>query len=426
MTSARSGLLGHDDGTAFVRLRVHRPWRQGLAIAAQGLVRAAVRRHDRARPRLHLAAASPGLAGLLLATLMVHRRAPGQGCPAWRVDARYLSRVPGACRAATGHVTGRTGLHGVPARRAAVRLIGAGLVGWLAAGCGGQASPSPANSIHASPASSPAAPHAAAPGAVTKILVIVEENHGVGEVFPTGMPYLWHLARRYGYAADYSAITHPSLPNYLAIFTGSAFNDPPDCSPGPGCTYPGPSVFGQALARGKTARAYEESMPAPCDHSDSGDYAVRHNPWAYIPAEAAAYRADDVPVGTPTDGALASDVRAGILPNVGLLTPNLIDDAHDGTRRQADAFLRQWIPVITSGPDWRHRRLAIAVVFDEAGNGNQVPFVLIAPGLPGTILHQPLDHFALTRLIDTIIGAPPLRQAASAPDLAQQLGLKVG
>jgi acid phosphatase len=261
---------------------------------------------------------------------------------------------------------------------------------------------------------------------VTKILVIMEENHSAGQVFPSGMPYLWHLARRYGYASDYTATTHPSLPNYLAIFAGSAFNNPPDCSPGPGCTYPGPSVFGQALARGRTARAYEQSMPAPCEHSDSGTYAVRHNPWAYIPAEAAACRAGDVPAGSPSGGALASDVRAGALPNVGLLTPNLINDAHDGTLGQADAFLQQWIPVLTSGPDWRHRRLAIVVVFDEGDNGNQVPFVLIAPGLSGAVLHQPLDHFALTRLIDTVIGAPVLRQAASAPDLARQLRLKAG
>src|SRR5262249_18524988 len=67
------------------------------------------------------------------------------------------------------------------------------------------------------------------------------------------------------------------------------------------------------------------------------------------------------------------------LPNVGLVTPNLIDDAHDGTLGQADAWLRQWIPVIMSGPDWRDGRLAIGVVFDEADNGNQVPFVLIEP-----------------------------------------------
>jgi hypothetical protein len=108
------------------------------------------------------------------------------------------------------------------------------------------------------------------------------------------------------------------------------------------------------------------------------------------------------------------------------MTPNLIHDAHDGTLGQADAFLRQWIPVITSGPDWQHGRLAIAVVFDEGDNGNRVPFVLITPGLSGAVLHQALDHYALTRLIDTIIGAPPLRQAAGAPDPAQQFGLKAG
>jgi acid phosphatase len=313
--------------------------------------------------------------------------------------------------------------------RPLARLIGAGLAGCLVAGCsGGQpgsttSSPAP---VSAAPAVSSPATDAAAAAGVSKILVIMEENHGTPEVFPSGMPYLWQLARRYAHASDWSAITHPSLPNYLAIFSGSAFNDPPDCGPGPGCTYPAPSVFGQALALGRTARSYEESMPRPCDRSDSGAYAVRHNPWAYIPGETAACRSGDVPAGTPSGGALASAVRAGTLPSVGLITPNLINDAHDGTLGQADAWLRRWMPVIMSGPDWRHGRLAIAVVFDEGEPGLHVPFVLIAPGLSGAVVRQPLDHYALTRLIDQIIGAPPLRQAAGAPGLAQRLGLKVG
>ena len=315
-----------------------------------------------------------------------------------------------------------------PMRRLA-RLIGGGLVGCLAAGCAagppGPAAPSSAPAPAAPAVSSPATQAAAAAGGVSKILVIMEENHGTAEVFPSGMPYLWHLARRYGYASDWSAITHPSLPNYLAIFSGSAFNDPPDCGPGPGCAYPAPSVFGQALALGKTARSYEESMPVPCDRSDSGTYAVRHNPWAYVPGETAACRSGDVPAGAPSGGALASAVRAGTLPSVGLITPNLVNDAHDGTLGQADAWLRRWIPVIMSGPDWRHGRLAIAIVFDEGDPGLLVPFVLIAPGLSGAVTRQPLDHYALTRLIDQVIGAPPLRQAASAPGLAQRLGLKV-
>jgi len=309
------------------------------------------------------------------------------------------------------------------------RLIGGGLVGCLAAGCSaghtGPTAPSSAPGSAAAAVSSPAINAAAAARGVSKILVIMEENHGTPEVFPSGMPYLWHLARRYGHASGWSAITHPSQPNYLAIFSGSAFNDPPDCSPGPGCTYPAPSVFGQALALGKTARAYEESMPRPCDRSNSGTYDVNHNPWAYIPGEAAACRSGDVPAGTPSGGALASAVRAGTLPDVGLITPNLINDAHDGTLAQADAWLRRWVPVIMSGPDWRHGRLAIAIVFDEGESGLRVPFVLIAPGLSGAVTRQPFDHYALTRLIDRIIGAPPLRQAADAPDVAQALGLKV-
>jgi phosphatidylinositol-3-phosphatase len=285
---------------------------------------------------------------------------------------------------------------------------------------GGAATAAPAGS------SVPGATTAPGQGRVRKLLVIMEENHSADEVFPSGMPYLWRVARRYGYATDWFAIGHPSLPNYLAIFGGSAFNQPPDCSPGPACDYPGPTVFGQALARGETARAYEESMPAPCDTSSSGTYDVDHNPWAYFPTEAAACRAGDVPAGTPAGGALVSDVRAGTLPTIGMITPNLNHDAHNGTLAQAGAWLRGWLPVLTSGPDWRQGRLAIVVVFDEGDTTNQVPFVLIAPGVSGAVLRRPADHYALTRLIDGVIGAPPLRQAAHAASIAAAFRLGTG
>jgi acid phosphatase len=62
-----------------------------------------------------------------------------------------------------------------------------------------------------------------------KILVITEENHSIKPVFPDGMPCRWSLAQRYAYATDWSDVSHPSLPNYLAIFAGSAFNNPQDC-----------------------------------------------------------------------------------------------------------------------------------------------------------------------------------------------------
>jgi acid phosphatase len=162
-------------------------------------------------------------------------------------------------------------------------------------------------------------------------------------------------------------------------------------------------------------------MPRPCDLANSGDYAVRHNPWGTSWAEAAACRSGDA--RQPAVRALVSDARGGTLPTVGLITPNLVNDAHDGTLAQADAWLRLWMPVLMSGPDWRRGRLAIVVTFDEGDPVNRVPFVLIAPGVSGAVMTQPADHYSLTRLIDEVIGARPLRQAASAPSVARQLGL---
>jgi phosphatidylinositol-3-phosphatase len=305
------------------------------------------------------------------------------------------------------------------------------VLGLLAVGYGSTGTAAATGTLAAT--TSPTA--AAAPGAntagtpqtgqgITKILVIMEENHSIGQAFPTHMPYLWGLARQYGRATSWSDVGHPSLPNYLAIFGGSAFNEPQDCLPGPGCTYPGPSVFGQAIAKGASARAYEESMPKTCDLGESGNYDVNHNPWAYFPAESSLCRTNDVPAGTVTRGALTSDVAQGTLPNVGLVTPNLIHDAHDGTLAQADAWLRSWVPVLFSGADWRAGRLAIVVVFDEGETTEQVPFVIMAPGVSHKVIGRALNQYALTRLMDEIVGVPPLRKAAGAPDLVPTLGLQ--
>jgi hypothetical protein len=311
--------------------------------------------------------------------------------------------------------------------RAALLAIGLACC-LLAAGCssaqtgqGGAATPAATSS----PAEATAGPASLAgpPHRVSKIIVIMEENHSSPTVFPSGMPYLWGLARRYGQATAWSDIGHPSLPNYLAIFGGSAFGSLQDCPPGQGCTYPGPSVFGQAIAKGETARAYEESMPTPCDLAGSGSYDVNHNPWAYFPSEVSLCRSNDVPAGTVAGGALVSDVRRGSLPTVGLITPNLVNDAHNGTLANADAWLRSWVPVLMSGPDWRAGRLVIVVVFDEGETTDVVPFVIMAPGLSGAVARRPAGHYALTRLIDEVAGTPPLRQASGAPDLAPAFGL---
>lgn len=249
----------------------------------------------------------------------------------------------------------------------------------------------------------------------TKLLTIIEENHGQAAAL-AGMPYLASLAAAYGHTTRYRAVAHPSLPNYLALAGGSTFGVTDDAPP-PLHHVPGRSVFDQALATGHTATVYAESMPHNCDRTSAGRYAVKHNPWAYFsePAEQANCLRFDRPAGTPTAGALHDDVTAGTLPTIGLIIPDLCNDAHDCPLSTADTWLRGWLPTVLRGPDYRSGRLAVVITFDEAeGPGpNTVLTTVIAPASHRITSDAPYTHYSWTRYADQLTGAPPLNDAAS-------------
>ena len=135
------------------------------------------------------------------------------------------------------------------------------VLGFALVGCGGSNSSSVAapdfpSPSHHSPGSTgtsqPSGPttRAASAGA-TKLLVFVIENHSLSEM-QSQMPWTYRLGKEYGYATDFHAMTHPSLPNYLAIAGGSTFGVTDDNAPS-AHKLSGQSVFGQARAAGKTA-----------------------------------------------------------------------------------------------------------------------------------------------------------------------------
>jgi phosphatidylinositol-3-phosphatase len=260
-----------------------------------------------------------------------------------------------------------------------------------------------------------------------KVLVVMEENHGQSETL-SSMPYLTSMADQYGQATNYFAITHPSLPNYLAIFGGDTFGVSSDCSVGSsGCVPAAGSVWDQTIAAGETAKAYQESMTSNCQTGGAGAYVARHGPWAYWTdgTGRANCSANDVPSGTTTSGNLLNDINSGNLPVTGELTPNLDDDAHDGSLAQADTWLQGWLPIIMAGPDYTSGNLTIIVTFDEddSSQGNQVQLVAIDPGLSHVVVNGTFNHYSLTRWLDDNAGVPLLRNAASAPDLRAAFGL---
>lgn len=258
-------------------------------------------------------------------------------------------------------------------------------------------------------------------GPVTKLLVFVVENHSLDEM-RRQMPGSFGLAEQYGYATRYSAITHPSLPNYLAIASGDTFGISDDNFPKVHALS-APTVFGQAIDAGKAARVYSEGMPGTCALETGGElYAVKHNPWAYFVAERGMCERYDVPL----DG-FAADAASGNLPNAGLVVPDLCHDAHDRgcDLAGADTWISEQVGAALAGPDFAAGRLAIVVTADEDDRSqhNLVLTTVLHPSQKGHVVDTPLTHYSLTRLFGEVLGVPFLRHAATAPDMAEAFGL---
>lgn len=274
----------------------------------------------------------------------------------------------------------------------------------------------------ASPATTARTPSASTAPAVTKLLVVVVENHSLSEM-RAQMPYTAGLADRFGYASDYLAVRHPSLPNYLAITSGDTHGVADDAAPA-AHALDGESVFGLALRSGRTAGLYADGMSAPCEPVDGGDdYAVKHNPWAYYVSERHACRVDDQPLG-----ALSAAVRDGRLPDAGMVVPNLCHDAHDCRLSVADDWIRAQLEAVFAGPDWRSGHLAVVITADEddRSSDNRVLTVVVHPSQRGHVVTSRLDHYSLSGLYSDVLHAPRLGHAAAAPSMARAFGLPLG
>ncbi len=254
---------------------------------------------------------------------------------------------------------------------------------------------------------------------ITKVVTFMVENHSLDQM-RTSMPFVHQLATTYAYATNYIAIRHPSLPNYLAIASGSTQGVTDDADPS-AHQLRGSTVFDQALAHGRTATIYVDGMTSNCQLTSSYPYAVKHNPWAYFINGRASCRKHDVPLTR-----LAHDIDAGTLPNAGMIIPNLIHDAHDADLRTSDAWIKTQVEQIQSGPDWQSGHLAIVITADEddGASGNQVLTVVASRHQDQRVVTTALSHYSLTRLYESILGVRYLAAAAQAPSMRHAFGIR--
>jgi len=233
--------------------------------------------------------------------------------------------------------------------------------------------------------------------------VIVMENKSPAEAL-TG-PFTASLAARYREAANYHAITHPSVPNYLALTSGSTWGVTDDSYH----VLPTHDLGTQLTTAGVSWRAYMEGLgDGGCLHSPV-PYDPGHNPFAFY---GGACPPNVVPLTQ-----LASDL-AGNTPRFSWITPDRCHDTHDCTVAVGDDWLKQTVGEITASAAWKNSGILFITWDEDDGSAsNRVLTLVVSSEMPHTQDNRPLDHYSLLAAIEDMFSVGRLGAAAQAQEL---------
>jgi hypothetical protein len=239
------------------------------------------------------------------------------------------------------------------------------------------------------------------------VIVVVFENKQRNEVIHNRRaPAFNAFAGQGAVLSRYRGVRHPSLPNYLALVSGSTHGITSDCT---SCTVPGKSLADTLEASGRTWKNYAEGLPRPgWQGASRGRYAKKHVPFLYfrrVLSRPARLRRI-VPLRQ-----LWRDLEARRLPDFSLVVPDLCHDMHDCSVTTGDRWLRGFLP-----PLLKLEGTVVFVVFDESSTGDpRIPAVVVGPLVrPGLHYGKKMAHYALLRTIEDGFGLARLGLSARA------------
>ncbi|MCY0903668.1 alkaline phosphatase family protein [Arthrobacter sp. H14-L1] len=300
-------------------------------------------------------------------------------------------------------------------RFAVAFAIGITALGLSMAGCTAPTpvaspAPSPQKAAAPTPPVGSPAPVGGTPPGIDHIVIIVEENKPAASILGNAAaPYINKLAAENALATNYQAVSHPSLPNYLALTSGTTAGITDDCSPGGRCTARVPTIADVIGQSGRTWKMYAESMPAPCTVENSYPYAVKHNPFMYYPSVTDSHDSCAAHVVPLTQ--LSQDLKAASsLPNYVFISPNLCHDMHDCQVSAGDTWLAHQVPDILTSPAFTTQKSLLVITWDEGqGKDNTVSTIFAGP----TARHSyksplPYNHYSLLHTVESLWGLASL------------------
>ena len=240
------------------------------------------------------------------------------------------------------------------------------------------------------------------------IVTIVLENKEFGTVIGNSrMPYFNQLAKSYTLLTQHYAVTHPSLPNYLALISGDTFGLDFTCTT---CLYDAVTLPDLIEASGRTWKTYQEDMPSACfEGSDYGPYAMKHNPFIYF--ESIRLNEERCAQSVVPFTQLSADIAANDLPSYMFITPNLCNDAHDCGLPVADQWLEALMLVLQPALEAGGKPYLIILTWDEGQGdhsccglpekaGGRIATILISPQVKAGFEDEtPYTHYSVLKTI---------------------------
>jgi len=244
------------------------------------------------------------------------------------------------------------------------------------------------------------------------VQLVIFENNSYDEILGSSQaPYLTSLSKTWANMTQSFAITHPSEPNYLALFSGSTQGVTSDDCP---LTFTDQSIGSELLKAKISFTGYAESMP---NNGFTGCYAVPDKlPSGYL------YFRKHVPWPNFTKvPASVSIVYPGPLSKppsqFTWITPNMCDDMHDCPISSGDKWAKKNLPKLIA---WDKANDGVLILtFDEDGgsSGNHIPTILAGNVNPGQY-SQMINHYSVCRTIEDIFGIKPIANSKSAKPIA--------
>lgn len=233
-------------------------------------------------------------------------------------------------------------------------------------------------------------------------ILVILENESYAEIIGShDAPYLNGLAANGASFVRSFATTHPSEPNYLALFSGSTHGITTDSCPH---TFTGRNLGSELRAAGETFAGYSESLPRTGYSGCSlGPYARKHNPWVDF---------SDLPRSTDRPFA-AFPAKFSGLPTLSVVVPNLNHDMHDGTVGQGDRWLKQHLGTYARAAEHDNGLFIVTWDEDDGTAPNRIPTIIVGTDVKPGRYSERINDYRLLRTLESAYELPLLGHSAA-------------